>query len=268
MFKSKARKEAEYRLKVERETQRIQQRQATAQQRQAENRQQLKALADWFRGLSPLNRNLLLTGVAGLFTGAVAGAIVSPLVFHQYNRRINNTALKWLAWAGTGLIAAPLLIGAQSALFEGEPETRTVSTESQSAPAEVQASPAPAASTSVQATVNRKGLDFAFEAPGEVVKTGDTLVVTYHQRESCDNGRVFDQVLQDSFNLKTLRWSQDRAQPISNCVVDESGEWLELNADMGTFTISDEGGKTTIRADALEGTTMLVKDAAVVRYQD
>jgi hypothetical protein len=65
-----------------------------------------------------MKRNLVITGAVGFFTGGLAGAIASPIVFHQYHQRLKNTPLRWLAWAGTGLIVAPLLLGMQAAILD------------------------------------------------------------------------------------------------------------------------------------------------------
>jgi len=287
MFKSKAQKEAEHRLKVEQEMERIRQKKEAARQRQEmaieRGRQQGEAIKAWVNA-SPDNRNLILTGIAGLFTGGIAGAIVSPIVFHQYSKRINNSAMKWLAWAGTGLIAAPILISAQAAMFGGGTEPQSINAknevtqveEVQPVAAAPKATPMPTAeatpiaeskNTSVGATVTKTGLDFSYEAPGRVVEREGAIVVTYYQSEPCDNSRQFKQTWETTFNLQTQRWS-DRVQQLSNCLVDGDGQWIEYSADGGDFAVSTENNRTVIRANALETDgSLIVPNALVVEYE-
>ncbi|WP_416667894.1 hypothetical protein [Egbenema bharatensis] len=72
------------------------------------------------------NRNsLIVAGGVGFLTGAVVGAIVSPIVFHLYGKSIKQSSLRWLAWAATGIVAAPICIALQTPfLSQGEAEVQ------------------------------------------------------------------------------------------------------------------------------------------------
>lgn len=67
-------------------------------------------------------------------------------------------------------------------------------------PAIVEKSKAPSSiseETSVNATVERKGLDFSYKAPGTVQETAQSIIVTYTHTRKCNEEMSVDTVRQE-----------------------------------------------------------------------
>ncbi|NJR61222.1 MAG: hypothetical protein HC769_21750 [Cyanobacteria bacterium CRU_2_1] len=100
----------------------------------------------------------IIAGTAGLFTGGLIGALLSPLALNLYAKLGAKGGSRWFAWAATGIIGAPVSWGMMAAIA---PQSfKPVSTTPQT---QVVESPAPKAAIGEFATNKFKFVNIRIE---------------------------------------------------------------------------------------------------------
>lgn len=124
---------------------------------------------------------------------------------------------------------------------------------------------------SFSAMVEKKGLDFSYEAPGRVEETTQAIIVTYTRTRECGVGATVGtakQEWQTIFDLASKTWT-DKVKELSNCLGNTNQEWIEYSTTPSQFSIDASDDETVIRADAQDTDgSIIVEDALVVRYRN
>ena len=143
--------------------------------------------------------------------------------------------------------------------------------EAQSNPPTKTATPLPESKeTSVGALVQKKGLDFSYEAAGRVQKSDKSIVVNYTRTWQCGaeaSVSTARQEWQAVFDLSSKTWT-DKVKELSDCLGNANQEWIDYSTTPSQFSIESTGKETVIRADAQDTDgSIIVKDSLVVRYK-
>lgn len=118
--------------------------------------------------------------------------------------------------------------------------------------------------------MQKKGLDFSYEAAGRVQKSDKSIVVNYTRTWRCGaeaSVRTASQEWQVVFDLSSKTWA-DKVKDLSDCLGNANQEWIDYSITPSRFSIESTGKETVIRADAQDTDgSIIVKDSLVVRYK-
>jgi len=226
-------------------------------------------------------------GAFGLFRQPIAGLVFlswGALLLPFTNQLAVKRGLHLDLWKRLGTVVIGIVLlslttpQSQSSRFVTQQVTpsRTSSSsaptkEAQSNPSTKTATPSPESKEkSVRALVQKKGLDFSYEAAGRVQKSNKSLVVNYTRTWQCGAGASVSTARQEwqaVFELSSKTWT-DKVKELSDCLGKANQEWIDYSTTPSQFSVESSGNDTVIRADAQDTDgSIIVKDELVVRYK-
>jgi hypothetical protein len=229
----------------------------------------------------------LVIGAFGLFRQPIAGLVFlswGALLLPFTNQLAVKRGLHLDLWKRLGTVVIGIVLlslttpQSQSSRFVTQQVTPSPTSSSsaptkqaQSNPLTKTATPSPESKeTSVGALVQKKGLNFSYEAAGRVQKSDNSLVVNYTHTWQCGAEAPVSTARQEwqaVFNLSSKTWT-DKVKDLSNCWGNANQEWIDYSTTPSRFSIESTGKETVITADAQDTDgSIIVKDSLVVRYK-
>lgn len=125
--------------------------------------------------------------------------------------------------------------------------------------------------TEIAASVQRKGLDFSYEASGTVQQGDTSITVTYIHTRQCGSSAASSTARQEwqaVFDLTTSSWTH-KVRELTSCLNRVSSGWIDYSTTPSQFTIETSGNTTILKADSLDTDgSVIVDDALVVTFEN